>query len=210
VTVEELYGLPGAEFVAARDALARSLAKEGKDDDAAALRARRRPSRSAEVLNHLAREEPKSVKALLAAGDRVRRALEKGDRPGVEEARRKVSAAIETLATAADAQEPSDQVRAEVVTSLQAAAADPAAGDRLAAGCLERPLDPPGFEALSGLTLQPSARPAKEPPKQSAADRAAERERSRLERRVEATRDALERAEAAHRAAEAALAEFDG
>ena len=210
MTIEGLYGLPGAEFTAARDELARSLVKEGRKEDAADVRARRRPTRSAELLNGLAREDPKSVKALLAAGDLVRRALEAGDRAGVEEARRAVSAAVETLAAAADTERPSDQVRAEVVTSLQAAAADPAAGDRLADGCLERPLDPPGFEALAGLTLPPSPRPARQPPKQPAADRAAERERARLERRVEATREALQRAEEAHRAAAAALAEFDG
>ena len=210
MTIEELYGLPGAEFTApATSWPARSRRTAGRRN-AAAVRARRRPTRSAELLNGLAREAPKSVKALLAAGDLVRRALEAGDRAAVEEARRAVSAAVETLAAAADTERPSDQVRAEVVTSLQAAAADPVAGDRLAGACLERPLDPPGFEALSGLTLRPSPRPARQPPKQPAADRAAERERARLERRVEATREALQRAEEAHRAAAAALAEFDG
>ena len=210
VTIEDLYGLPGTEFVAARDELARSFAKEGRKEDAAALKARRRPTRSAELLNQLAREEPTSVKGLLAAGDRMRRALEAGDRAGVEDSRREVTAAVEKLTMAADGQRPSEQARAEVVTSLQAAAADPAAGERLRDGCLERPLDPPGFEALAGLKLQPSPRPARPAPKQSAVDRAAERERARLERRVEATREALQRAEEAHRAAEAALAEFDG
>ena len=58
----DLYGLPGAEFVAARDALARSLAKDKQRDEAAAVKALRRPTRSAEVLNELARSEPKAVK----------------------------------------------------------------------------------------------------------------------------------------------------
>jgi hypothetical protein len=210
VTVEELYGLPGAEFVAARDALARSLAKEGRRDDADAVRARRRPTRPAEVLNGLARAEPKAVAALLAAGDGVRGALEAGDRARIEKARRDVSAAVDVLADAALQEGPSEQVLADVRTSLQAAAADPAAGDRLREGCLDRALEPPGFEAVSGLKLQPSSRPDLTPPKQSAADRALERERARLERRVESTREALGRAEEAHRAAEAALAELDG
>ena len=98
---------------------------------------------------------------------------------------------------------------AEVATSLQAAAADTAAGERLREGCLERPLDPPGFEALAGLSLQPSERKPKGPPPPTAAERAAEQQRARLVRRVEIARTELDRAEEAHRAAEAALAEWD-
>ena len=60
MTREELYGLPGAEFVAARDALARSLAKDKHRDEAAAVKALRRPTRSAEALNALARTEPEA------------------------------------------------------------------------------------------------------------------------------------------------------
>lgn len=206
---EQLYGLPGADFIAARDAYARWLAKDKRRDDAAAVRALRRPTRSAELLNHLARSEPKAVATLTDAGDALRTALEAGKRDGVERARRDVSAAVEQLLQAARKERPSEQALAEVTTSLQAAAADTEAGDRLREGCLDRPLDPPGFEALAGLTLQPAERVKREPPKPSAAERAAQKERARLERRVETTREELRRAEEAHRAAEAALAELD-
>ena len=97
VTREELYGLPGAEFVAARDALARSLAKDKQRDEAAAVKALRRPTRSAEALNHLARNEPKAIARLTGAGDKLREALEAGKRDGVDAARRDVSAAIDEL-----------------------------------------------------------------------------------------------------------------
>jgi hypothetical protein len=209
VNREQLYGLPGADFIAARDAYARWLAKDKRRDDAAAVRALRRPTRSAELLNHLARSEPKAVATLTDAGDALRTALEAGKRDGVERARRDVSAAVEQLLQAARKERPSEQALAEVTTSLQAAAADTEAGDRLREGCLDRPLDPPGFEALAGLTLQPAERVKREPPKPSAAERAAQKERARLERRVETTREELRRAEEAHRAAEAALAELD-
>ncbi len=209
MTREDLYGLPGDEFVAARDALARALSKDQQREEAAAIRKLRRPTRSAELLNQLARSEPKAVTGLTAAGDALRKALEAGKRDGVDKARRDVSAAIDQLLGAARGEGPSEQVLAEVATSLQAAAADTEAGDRLREGCLERPLDPPGFEALLGLTLQPAERTEKQPPQPSAAERAAEQQRARLERRVETTREELERADEAHRAARAALAEWD-
>ncbi len=211
VNREELYALPGDEFVAARQASARSLVKAGRREDAEAIRALRRPTRSAEVLNRLARGEPKAVKALTGAGDALRKALEAGQRSGVEKARQGVSAAIDGLLAKAREDGPSDQVLAEVATSLQAAAFDVAAGDRLREGCLERPLDPPGFEALAGLTLPPGERPERtqpEQPQETVADRAAERERVRLESRVERALEALRRAEQAHAEAEAALAEL--
>jgi hypothetical protein len=208
VTREELYGLPGAEFVAARDALARSLVQAGRREDAETIRALRRPTRSAELLNRLARSEPDAVAKLTGAGDALRTALEAGARDGVEDARRAIAAIVDELLQAAGDEQPSEQALAEVATSLQAAAADTASGERLREGCLERRLDPPGFEALAGLTLQPAERTARQPPKPSAAERAAERERARRERRVETTREELRRAEEAHRAAEAALAEL--
>ena len=212
MTREELYGLPGAEFVAARDALARSLAKDKHRDEAAAVKALRRPTRSAEALNALARNEPKAIARLTGAGDKLRNALEAGKRDGVDAARRDVTAAIDELLEAARADGPSEQALAEVATSLQAAAADTESGDRLREGCLERPLEPPGFEALAGLTLQPADRTEKKPkgpPPPTAAERAAEQQRGRLVRRVEIARTELERAEEAHAAAEAALAEWD-
>jgi hypothetical protein len=220
VNREELYGLPGDEFVGARGALARSLAKGKQRDEAAAVKKLRRPTRSAEVLNHLARSEPKAIAKLTAAGDALRKALEAGKRDGVDAARRDVSAAVDVLLEAARAEGPSEQALAEVATSLQAAAADTGSGERLREGCLDRPLDPPGFEALAGLTLQPSDRKAGEgkakekakakgPPPPTAAERAAAQQRGRLVRRVEIARAELDRAEEAHRAAEAALAEWD-
>jgi hypothetical protein len=215
VNREELYGLPGDEFVAARDALARSLTKDKRRDEAAAVKKLRRPTRSAEVLNHLARSEPKAITKLTTAGDALRKALEAGKREGVDAARHGVSAAVDVLLEAARGKGPSEQVLAEVATSLQAAAADTGSGERLREGCLERPLDPPGFEALAGLTLQPSDRTEKQnekeqgPPQPTAAERAAAQQRGRLVRRVEIARAELDRAEEAHRAAQAALAEWD-
>ncbi len=209
MTREELYSLPGAEFVAARDALARSLATDQQRDEAAAIKALRRPTRSAAALNALARCEPQKVAQLTAAGDALRKALEAGQRAGVDTARRDVSVAVDQLLEAVRGSSPSEQALAEIATSLQAAAADTEAGERLREGCLERPLDPPGFEALVGLTLQAAERRPTGPPAPTAAERAAEQQRARLVRRIEIARSELDRAEEAHRAAEASLLAWD-
>lgn len=209
MTREELYGLPGAEFVVARDALARSLAADQQRDEAAAIKALRRPTRSAAALNALARCEPQKVAQLTAAGDALHKALEAGRRAGVDGARRDVSVAVDLLLEAVRGSSPSEQALAEITTSLQAAAADIEAGGRLREGCLERPLDPPGFEALAGLTLQAAERRPKGPPAPTAAERAAEQQRARLVRRIEIARSELDRAEEAHRAAAASLMAWD-
>ena len=136
VTREDLLRpAQGDESVAARDVLARALLEEDQQrEEAAAIRKLRRPTRSAELLNQLARSEPKAVTGLTAAGDALRKALEAGKRDGVDAARRDVSAAIDQLLDAARGEGPSEQVLAEVATSLQAAAADTEAGDRLREG----------------------------------------------------------------------------
>jgi hypothetical protein len=68
---EPLLALPPSRFTAERTALARSLAERG-DPAAAAVRKVPRPVGLAWVLNRLARERPRDLAALLAAGDRLR------------------------------------------------------------------------------------------------------------------------------------------
>ena len=70
--LDALYGLAPEEFVAARDALARRLRKEGRREEAAEVAARRRPSAAAWALNQVARQAPAVVEAALAAGRALR------------------------------------------------------------------------------------------------------------------------------------------
>jgi hypothetical protein len=208
VTIDELYALPGAEFVAARNAMARELSRAGRRDEAATVRALRRPTQAAEVLNAVARNEPAAVDGLAKAGRALRKALSQGDRAKLERAQRDVSAATEQLLAAARAAGGEERVMNDVTGTLQAAAADDAAAARLREGRLERPLDPPGFEALAGLTLGAPKRPAK-PKGPSATELREAKERERRERRLAAARDELERAREASRRAEEALAELE-
>ena len=68
---QALLALPPARFTAERDAVAARLAAAG-DPAASAVRKLRRPVGLAWVLNRLARDRPREVAALLAAGDEVR------------------------------------------------------------------------------------------------------------------------------------------
>ena len=209
MTIDELYALPGAEFVAARDAMARDLAKASRKDEAAAVRALRRPTQAAEILNAVARTEPATVERLVKAGAALRKALEKGDRAKVETARDDISAATDALVAAARAAGGGERVVNDVTATLQAAAADEAAADQLRQGRLERPLDPPGFDALAGLTFAGAKRPAK-PKGPTAAEIREAKERERRERRIAAAREDLRRAQEASQKAEQALAELEG
>ena len=207
MTIDELYALPGAEFVAARDAMARELAKAGEKDAAATVRALRRPTQAAEILNALARSDRATVDRLVRAGGALRKALEKGDRAKVEKARDDIAAATEELVAAARAA-GGERVVNDVTATLQAAAADADAAAHLRQGRLERPLDPPGFDVLAGLTFGAAKRPAK-PKGPTAAEIREAKERERRERRIAAARDDLQRAQEASRKAEEALAELE-
>ena len=71
---DDLYGLPLDEFTPARDALAKELRQAGRRDAADEVKALRKPSVSAWAVNQAARRRPQDVKALVKAGDELRKA----------------------------------------------------------------------------------------------------------------------------------------
>ena len=71
---DDLYGLPLAEFTAARNALAKRLKGAGDKESAARVQALKKPSLPAWALNQVARRHPEAVQRLLEAGDAVRTA----------------------------------------------------------------------------------------------------------------------------------------
>src|SRR6185312_6071203 len=75
--VERLYGLDLDEFIPARDATARRLRSDGRRGQADHVKALRKPSDPAWIVNRLARAEAGVVGELLAAGGSGRAA-----RPG--------------------------------------------------------------------------------------------------------------------------------
>jgi hypothetical protein len=127
---DDLYGLPLAEFTAARN----KLAKESGD---AAVGKLKKPSKQAWALNQAARSSRGDVGRFLHAADRVRAG---GGRSALDELR----TAEADVRRAAESRGGSVN---EVNRLLAAAAADPDVGDRLRRGVLT------GDEEASGLGM---------------------------------------------------------
>jgi hypothetical protein len=226
--VAALYRLPVAEFVAARDQLARRLRAAGDREAARRVAALRRPSVSVWAANQLPAAAPRALAELLAAGEALREAQAEAlaGEPGAARTLRRATAqqravvaqlvqrAETLLARAGHA--ASDQTLARVAATLQAAATgDAATRAALAEGRLQADLDPAGFGFggdldLAGPAPEDDAAPAPEPAPAAqsgqapAARRAAARQAAM--RSVERTGRAAERAAAALADAEAALA----
>ena len=221
----ELYGRPPDEFTKARDAAARAATDPATGK---AIKALRKPTAAAYVVNRLVRDRPGDVAELLALGEQLRTAMVtgSGDVRELAEQRR------ELIARLAGPDAPAD-----VIATLEAATADPELAAAVRSGRLVRPLRYAGFGALpdvSTAVATPMAKPMREPkpaPKPSspsaedldaarrrvlelagAADDAQRRYEAAARAAVEA-RALLDRAEAeradAHRTARAAHAEAE-
>ena len=152
--LDELYALPTHEFTAARNELAMRLRAAGLTEESAAVKALRRPPAPAALVNRLSRERPRELRALLTAGDALRKAHGQGGdalRKAAETERR----AVDSLVAQARLVDPaaSEATLARVGSTLRAAAADPEFRPLLERGRLVTEVEPHGFEALAGLTI---------------------------------------------------------
>jgi hypothetical protein len=140
---DELYGLPPEEFTAARDAAAK---RPGDPALAKAIKALRKPTVSAHVVNRIVRDDPVAIDALLDLGDELRAAMtgDGGDVRALTEARR------EQISGLVDAGLPAG-VRDDVTATLEAATADPQLGAAVRSGRLVKPLRYAGFGAMPDL-----------------------------------------------------------
>jgi hypothetical protein len=142
--VDELFTVAPEDFVAARNALAKSLKAAGERDEAARVAALRRPSVSDWALNVVAHEHDDAVRELLAAADRLReiqgRAIEGrgGDVRGALTTLRSASGAVHRLADEVLARAGRDRgVQAAAITSrLGEVAANAGIAAQLAEGRL--------------------------------------------------------------------------
>ncbi len=98
--LDTLYASPPSEFVSARNALVKTLEAAGRKDDAARVKALKKPNAAAWGVNHLALSAPRVLAALVASGDRLRlggsdpRESMRKRRDAVHEARREVERAF--------------------------------------------------------------------------------------------------------------------
>ncbi|MDQ1698584.1 MAG: hypothetical protein QOG34_447 [Frankiaceae bacterium] len=217
---DELYGLPPDEFTKARDDAARAATDPVT---AKAIKALRKPTVPAHVVNRLVRERPVDVDELLALGEQLRAAMAGGGgdvRQLTEHRRALVGSLVPAGLPAA--------VQSEVTATLEAATADPELAAAVRAGHLVKPLRYTGFGGMATppttTKSTPPSKPAKADPKELDAARrrvldlagTADDAQRRYEAAVRAVVDAREQLEAAeaeraeaHRAAKAAHAEAE-
>ncbi|WP_419993931.1 hypothetical protein [Streptomyces boninensis] len=143
---EELYGLPPAEFIAARDGHV-ATARRAKDPALAKqIAALRRPTLAAWASNLLVRSEPAQVNTLLHLGEGLREAQSTLAGDQLRELSRQRNTLVGELARAArrlasEAGHPvGDAVQQEVESTLHAVLADRDAAGEWASGRLVKPL----------------------------------------------------------------------
>lgn len=149
---EELYAVLPAEFVAARNARAKEARTDGDTDLAEQIKALRRPSAAAWLVNLLARSD-ESFDLLGDLSHRLREAQTHLDAPTMKELGRErtkvVAELVEHAVTLASEADPrfrdSDTVREQVTGTLTAAVADPAAEAAVTSGRLVSPVSYAGF-----------------------------------------------------------------
>jgi hypothetical protein len=165
--------------------------------------------------NQLARREPGELRALLRSAEELRKAQERAlAGKGVSDLQERLAEqrrAVRALAhlgrdiLADEGRSASDAVVERIAKTLDAAALDEGARFQLRAGRLTQELEPPGFEALAGLTPSPSRskrggaakpRPDRTAEARTAVEAAKRVLRARTREATEAERSA-ERAEAA-------------
>ena len=117
------------------------------------------------MVNQLARARELDVQRLVKAGEALERAqrdaLSGGEAGDLQTPRREEGAAIRRLLEGAESILPSasQSTLDRVAKTLRAAAATSEGRELVKAGRLAEDLEPPGFEALSGLAAPGSARP---------------------------------------------------
>jgi chromosome segregation ATPase len=160
--IDALYQRPLADFVAARNALAKELRPHdrARSDEVKALR---KPTVAAWALDRAASRDPDAVAELRAAGAAVQEAQESalaGDRGALREATERRRNAIARLTDAA-ASDAGDAHRDEIAATLEAASVDDELHAQLAAGRLTATTEArAGFGDLAGLLAASADAPA--------------------------------------------------
>jgi hypothetical protein len=180
--LDDLYAAPPEDFTSARNDLARRLKQAGQNAVAARVKELRKPTVALWAVNQLARANPKGVRALLDAGDRLRAAQQQALGGGESTELRAATAEERKLlreltqqgeALLRDAGRSSAAER--IARVLRAAAVDPDARELLAQGRLSEELESTGFGAFAGMEVP--ARSGREQRKEDTPSPAAQRRR---------------------------------
>jgi hypothetical protein len=204
--LDRLYGLPLAEFVTERDALAKRARGEGENAIAGRVKALRKPTVSAWVANRLARESELDVQRLLKAGQELTKAqvaaVAGKEHDAFLRARADEQHALARLTAAGRSIIKREGIGAgtleRVTQSLRAAAVDKEARELLKRGRLTEDLEPQGFEAFARVA------PKTAPKKGRAEKQQAGEARKRALEAAKRARELAKAAEAAEREADRA------
>ena len=207
---DRLYELPLDQFTKARDALAARLKSAGDAQEAAGVKALKKPTTPAWAVNQLARSSRDTVDQLIAAADRLRHAQQKllhgGPAQDVWEATLAEREALGSLTEDAEriltaaGYGASRATLDKISATLAAAAAEPRGRALLRRGILTEEMQRAGFGDLFGdeggdapvpnLRLVPDQRSAKPKAASKAAPRKASSGSTTAKAMLEAERDA--------------------
>lgn len=209
----DLYSLPLDRFTAARDALAKWLRSQNRNDEAETVGKLRKPSLPAWALNRASRNNPELVERLRESHRLLRDANSGEDMQSASQARRQAVSSLLVAALGelrADGRPDSPQTRDRINSTLLAVATDPEGEAQLEEGRLTHELKPSGAGwGDMGLTPTP-VDPRQDA--QAAAERARaranrlEKDSAEAERRLEVAEQAVKEA---RRRAKAARGQFE-
>lgn len=158
-----LYRGPLEGFTAARNELAKQLRKLGQSEESDRVKSLAKPTPSAWAVNALFERDREKMDALLAAGRKARAAQQQAVSGRGAEALREGLSTVRRLidelrrlgvGILAEAGHGASQTMMERIgTDLQTLALSPTATEEVSRRWLDRDLDPPGFEVLTGLQL---------------------------------------------------------
>lgn len=170
--LSNLYGAPLDQFTATRNELASRLEEAGDAEVAGTVKALKKPSVSAALVNHLVRQRPLDLARLLKSGEALeaaQRSVLAGEAVDLAAVKKEDNAAIRALVGAAKEVSPGvSAAMLDRVTQSLRAAATAAGRERLKQGRLTADLDPAGFEAYAGTEPALSARTEKLPNRRKA------------------------------------------
>jgi hypothetical protein len=213
---DELYVGDFDGFVARRDELTKRLRAGDDGDEAARVRALKKPNRAAWALNQLSAEEPEIRDAVLEAGEELRAAQEalvsgKGDHARAREAQERERRAVQEAMAAASTIAERDGAALGAATervrqTLHAVALDEGVREEFAAHRLTTHHEAVGLGPVTGASRSA-------PAKQSRADRRREADREAAQKELDQREQARQRAEeelaGARKRAERAQKELD-
>ena len=212
---DQLYAESPDDFVARRTALATAAKESGDRALAKQITGLRRPTRSAWLVNLVARAEQDQVAELRELGTALQQAQQQMAGDELRQLSKQRRTLIDSLARRAaelgaeQGYDAPDSAVQEVSQTLQAALGDPAVADVVQAGRLHQAVNYGGFgpddlasamAASLSATTKPAAREPKkaaEPEKDDAETKAAAEKASKARAEADAARAAAQEAEAA-------------